>query len=53
MDVCSLDGRVAVTSLWMTGAIGIAVAFHRYEIATVLALLNFLTLRYVKELKDE
>jgi len=53
VDLFNFDGRVAVTSLLMTGAIGIAVAFHRYEIAMVLALLNFLTLRYVKELKDE
>lgn len=49
----SVTGTATAASLWLTGAIGIAVAFHRYEIALVLALLNFLTLRYVKELKDE
>ena len=49
----NVAGTATAASLWMTGAIGIAVAFHRYEIAMVLALLNFLTLRYVKELKDE
>jgi putative Mg2+ transporter-C (MgtC) family protein len=47
----SVTGTATAASLWMTGAIGIAVAFHRYEIAIVLALLNFLTLRYVKQLK--
>jgi putative Mg2+ transporter-C (MgtC) family protein len=47
----SVTGTATAASLWMTGAIGIAVAFHRYEIALVLAVLNFLTLRYVKELK--
>lgn len=47
----SVTGTATAASLWMTGAIGIAVAFHRYEIASVLALLNFLTLRYVKQLK--
>lgn len=47
----SVSGTATAASLWMTGAIGIAVAFHRYEIAMVLALLNFLTLRYVKQLK--
>jgi putative Mg2+ transporter-C (MgtC) family protein len=47
----SVTGTATAASLWMTGAIGIAVAFHRYEIAIVLALLNFLTLRFVKELK--
>ena len=47
----SVTGTATAASLWMTGAIGIAVAFHRYEIAIVLALMNFLTLRYVKQLK--
>mgnify|MGYP003701008457 CR=1 FL=1 len=36
---------------WNTGAIGVAVAFHRYEIAAVLSLLNFLTLQFVTRLK--
>jgi putative Mg2+ transporter-C (MgtC) family protein len=49
----SVTGTATAASLWMTGAIGVAVAFHRYEIALVLAVLNFLTLRYVKELKDD
>lgn len=47
----SVTGTATAASLWMTGAIGIAVAFHRYEVAAVLALVNFLTLRYVKQLK--
>lgn len=49
------SGRVAGTataaSLWNTGAIGIAVAFHRYEIAIVLSLVNFLTLYLILGLK--
>jgi putative Mg2+ transporter-C (MgtC) family protein len=47
----SVKGTATAASLWMTGAIGIAVAFHRYEIAIVLAILNFITLRFVKQLK--
>lgn len=47
----SVTGTATAVSLWMTGVIGVAVAFHRYEIAIVLALLHFLTLRYVKQLK--
>ena len=39
----SVSGTATAASLWNTGAIGIAVAFHRYEIAIVLSLLNFLT----------
>lgn len=46
-----VKGTATAASLWMTGAIGIAVAFHRYEIAVVLALLNFLTLRFITPLK--
>lgn len=47
----TVKGTATAASLWMTGAIGIAVAFQRYEIALVLAVLNFVTLRYVKEFK--
>ncbi len=47
----SVEGTATAASLWLTGAIGIAVAFHRYEIAIVLAALNFVTMRYVKQLK--
>jgi putative Mg2+ transporter-C (MgtC) family protein len=50
------DGKVSGTataaSLWNTGAIGIAVAFHRYEIATLLALINFLTPYLGRQVKD-
>lgn len=49
----SVAGTATAASLWMTGAIGIAVAFHRYEIALILALINFLTLRVVKQLGPE
>jgi putative Mg2+ transporter-C (MgtC) family protein len=48
-----VTGTATAASLWMTGAIGVAVAFHRYEIAVVLALLNFLTLRYVTRFKSD
>jgi len=49
----SVTGTATAASLWTTGVIGVAVAFHRYEIALVLALLNFLTLRYVKQFKTD
>jgi putative Mg2+ transporter-C (MgtC) family protein len=38
-------GTASAASIWNTGAIGVSVAFSRFEIALVLALLNFLTLR--------
>lgn len=49
----SVTGTATAASLWMTGAIGVAVAFHRYEIARVLALLNFVTLRYVTQFQSD
>ena len=53
----SVHGTSTAASVWNTGAIGLAVAWNRYEIAVVLALINFVTLRLaplVKErVKDE
>ena len=48
----SVTGTATAASLWNTGAIGIAVAFHRYEIALILMLLNFLTLLISDRIKD-
>lgn len=48
----TVRGTATAASIWLTGSIGVAVAFMRYEIAIVLAVLNFMTLRYVKELKE-
>ncbi len=44
-------GTATAASIWNTGLIGMAVAFSRYEIAIVMALINFITLRYVRRLK--
>ena len=49
----SVSGTATASSLWMTGAIGVAVAYQRFEIAVVLSLLNFITLRFVKQLKTD
>lgn len=50
-DKGRVTGTATAASLWNTGAIGIAVAFHRYEIALLLSLLNFLTLHLGPRLK--
>ena len=47
----NVTGTATAASLWNTGAIGIAVAFSRYEIAILLAILNYLTLLIGKRLK--
>jgi len=43
-DKDRVSGTASATSIWNTGAIGLAVAFNRFEIAIILSLLNFITL---------
>ena len=38
-------GMATAASLWATGALGIAVAWQRFEIALVLSVLTFITLQ--------
>ncbi len=45
-------GTATAASIWTTGAIGAAVAFHRYEIAIVLSAFTFVTLRFFKPIKQ-
>ncbi len=49
----SVRGTATAASIWNTGLLGVAVAFHRYEIALLLAIINVLTLRYVRPLKRD
>lgn len=48
----TVHGTATAASIWSTAAIGLAVAVDRYEIAVALTLANFLTLRYLKSLKE-
>jgi putative Mg2+ transporter-C (MgtC) family protein len=48
-----VSGTTSAASIWNTGAIGLAVAFNRFEIAIVLSLLNFFTLWGVGRLKRD
>ena len=50
-DRGSVHGTATAASIWNTGAIGAAVAFRRYEIALVLSVINFATLRLLTPLK--
>jgi putative Mg2+ transporter-C (MgtC) family protein len=45
-----VQGTATAASLWATGAIGLAVASHRFEIAALVSAVTFLTLRYLKPL---
>lgn len=51
-DKGSVTGTATAASIWITGAIGAAVAWRRYEIAIVLSLLNFATFRWFSPIKD-
>lgn len=48
-----VSGTATAASPWVTGAIGIAVAFERYEIAVALSLVAFLTLQLIPLVKDK
>jgi putative Mg2+ transporter-C (MgtC) family protein len=49
----TVSGTATAASIWNTGAVGASVAFGRYEVAVILALVNFVTLRFFAPLKDE
>jgi len=46
-----VEGTATAASIWNTGAIGVAIAFNRFEIAIVLSLINFITLKLIGRLK--
>lgn len=46
-------GTATAASIWNTGAIGISVAYNRYEIAIVLSLINFMILKFAAPLKRD
>ena len=48
-----VKGTVGAASIWNTGAIGLVVAFNRFEIAVILSLLNFFTLILFREVKKQ
>lgn len=47
-----VSGVSSAASIWNTGAIGLSVAFDRFEIAILLALLNFITLFFFSKVKE-
>jgi putative Mg2+ transporter-C (MgtC) family protein len=52
-DKDRVSGTASAASIWNTGAIGLAVAFNRFEIAIILSLLNFVTLLIVGRFKKK
>ena len=49
----SVHGTATAASLWATGAIGVGSALQSYEVAVVISLITFLTLRILVPLKEE
>ncbi|HEX6124251.1 MAG TPA: MgtC/SapB family protein [Pyrinomonadaceae bacterium] len=49
----NVRGLATAASIWGTGAIGAAVAFEREEIAVVLSLIMFLTLRILSPIVED
>jgi putative Mg2+ transporter-C (MgtC) family protein len=49
----TVRGTATAASVWNTGAVGAAVAFDRYEIAILLAAVNYVTLRWLARFKQE
>ncbi|PLY09900.1 MAG: magnesium transporter MgtC [Arcobacter sp.] len=47
------QGTATAAGLWITGAIGISVAYSRYEIAIVLSLVGFLIFNFAKPFKKK
>ncbi len=43
-----VQGTATAASLWATGAIGLAIASHRIEIAFLISAVTFFTLRFLK-----
>ncbi|MGK0190116.1 MAG: putative Mg2+ transporter-C (MgtC) family protein [Verrucomicrobiales bacterium] len=50
-DKGSVLGMATAASIWNTGAIGMAAAYERFEIAVILCVLNFATLRIGTRIK--
>ena len=48
----SVTGTATAASIWNTGLIGMAVAYQRYEVALLMSMINFVTLRFVQRWKQ-
>lgn len=46
-----VKGTATAAAIWITGLLGLAVATNRFEIAILLSVISFLTLRFVRSFK--
>jgi putative Mg2+ transporter-C (MgtC) family protein len=52
-DKMTVKGTATAASMWVTCAIGVASGFGNYAVAAFLAIVTFLTLRYIKTIEDK
>lgn len=48
----NVRGTATAASIWTTGVIGATVAFGQYEIAVLVGIVNFLTLRFLTPIEE-
>jgi putative Mg2+ transporter-C (MgtC) family protein len=49
----NVKGTATAASIWATGAIGVAIAFSRYEIAIVLSAITFILLQFLTPIEEK
>jgi putative Mg2+ transporter-C (MgtC) family protein len=49
----NVRGTATAASIWTTGALGAAIAYSRYEIAILLSVVNYFTLRVLTPIKQQ
>src|SRR5687767_15199940 len=49
----NVRGTATAASLWATGAIGVAAALQSYEVAVIVGIVTFVTLRFLAPLKAD
>jgi putative Mg2+ transporter-C (MgtC) family protein len=47
----NVQGTATAAGIWLTGAIGVSVAYSRYEIAIVLSIIGFCVLQFLEPYK--
>jgi len=47
----NIHGTATAAGIWLTGAIGVSVAYSRYEIAMVLSIIGFMVLQFLEPYK--
>jgi len=52
-DHNNVHGTATAAGIWLTGAIGVSVAYGRYEIAMVLSLIGFIVLHFLEPYKKK